>query len=386
MAAPDPTDAAIYLDHNATTPVLPEVRDAMLPWLGERWGNPSSAHAFGRAAAAAVAAAREEVAALIGAEPGSILFCSGGTEADNLALLGAAAARGAPGRLMLSAVEHEAVNQPAAALVRRGWSRVLLPVGPDGVLDRAAATAAIGAAPPDLASLILAQNETGALQPVAELAAAIRARAPAAVIHSDAAQAVGKVEVDVRALGVDLLTVAGHKIYAPAGVGALYVRPGVRLEPLFGGGGHERGLRPGTEAVAALVGLGAAARLARRTLRDEAERQRALRELLWGRLAAAIPGLYRTAGAAPTLPGTLHLCFPGVSGEAVLARAELVAASTASACHGHGGSAVLAAMGLDPARAAGAVRLSLGRGTDLDAVERAAAALLRGWQAASAGR
>ena len=379
-------DAPIYLDHNATTPVHPEVRAAMLPWLGERWGNPSSGHAFGRAAAAAVAAARAEVAALVGADPSEIVFCSGGTEADDLAILGAGAARGAAGHLVISAVEHPAVEGPAARLEAEGWSMSRLAVDLDGAVDVKEAAAVAREAPPDLVSVILAQNETGVIQPVAEVARAMRAANPAVVIHSDAAQAVGKVAVDVAALGVDLLTIVGHKIYAPAGIGALYVRAGTRLRPRLRGGGQEGGLRAGTEPVAAIVGLGAACALARRTLGEEAARQVGLREALWGRLAAGVPGIRRTAGGARSLPGTLHVCFPAVSGAAVLAGAPGVAASTGSACHGHGGGGgVLAAMGVPAEVRGGAVRLSLGRSSDAAAIERAGALLVASWEAARRG-
>lgn len=371
----------IYLDYNATTPVHADVREAMLPWLGERWGNPSSGHSYGRAAAAAVAEARGEIAALIGAQPGEIIFTGGGTEADNLALFGSVPG---PAHVLISAVEHPAVSATAEALGERGWTITSLPVAADGRVAVSEVEAILGEhARVDLLSVITAQNETGAIQPVAELAQLVRGRTPGAIVHSDGAQAVGKIPVDVGALGVDLLTVVSHKLYGPAGVGALYCRGELRLRPRLFGGGQERGLRPGTEPVALIVGFGAAAALARRTLAGEAARQEKLRELLWGRLAAKIPGIYRTIPAAHSLPNTLHVCLPGVRGPEVLARSPAVAASVGSACHSDQPVAVgvLGAMGLPPELAAGALRLSLGRGTDRDAIIRASDALVRGWRA-----
>ncbi|MEZ4451008.1 MAG: aminotransferase class V-fold PLP-dependent enzyme [Nannocystaceae bacterium] len=370
-------DSTIYLDHNATTPIHPEVREAMLPWIGERWGNPSSGHVFGRQAREALEAARAEVAALIGASAASIVFTSGGTEADNLALLGAS---DGPGRLITTAVEHPAITGPASRLSARGWTWEQLKVNGDGVVDLDAAEEALRG-PATLVSVIAAQNETGAIQPVSELAALARAASTAVIVHSDAAQAVGKIAVDVRALDVDLLTIAGHKLCGPAGIGALYVRPGVQLRPQLLGGGQEGGLRPGTEPIAQIVGLGAAAALARRTLHNEVLRQHALRELLWRRLHAAIPGIHRTVPGDLALPNTLHLCVPGVRGAELLAGAPEVAASTGSACHGPDGSGgVLAAMGLSAALAAGALRLSLGRSSDEVAIIGASEALIQAWR------
>jgi len=371
----------IYLDYNATTPVHSDVREAMLPWLGERWGNPSSGHSYGRAAAAAVAEARGEIAALIGAGPEEIIFTGGGTEADNLALFGSVPG---PAHVLISAVEHPAISATAEALGERGWTITSLPVAADGRVSVAEVEAILSEhARVDLLSVITAQNETGAIQPVAELAQLVRGRTPGAVVHSDGAQAVGKIPVDVATLGVDLLTVVSHKLYGPAGVGALYCRRDRPLRPRLFGGGQERGLRPGTEPVALIVGFGAAAALARRTIATEAARQEKLRELLWGRLAAKIPGIYRTIPAAHSLPNTLHVCLPGVRGREVLARSPAVAASVGSACHSDQPLAVgvLGAMGLPPELAAGALRLSLGRGTDRDAIVQASDALIRGWRA-----
>lgn len=368
------SDAPVYLDHNATTPVHPRVRDAMLPWLGERWGNPSSAHAYGRDAARAVAQAREQVAALVGGRAHEIVFTGGGTEADNLALRGVAVARR---RIAVSSVEHPAIELPARALEAEGWARVELPVDASGCVDLPRAREQL-AVPAGLVSVILAQNETGVLQPVAELAALARAAAADVVVHSDAAQAVGKVPVDVRALGVDLLTIVSHKLYGPCGIGALWVREGLSLRSLTLGGGQEGGRRPGTEPVMLIVGLGAACAVALGDLEVESKRVAALRDRLWARLSGGIEGLKWTGEGAPLLPNTLHVRVPGCEGAAVLARAPEVAASTGSACHADDGtiSGVLGAMGLRAEDARGALRLTLGRGTSEADVERAAEAIV----------
>ena len=368
------SDAPVYLDHNATTPVHPEVRDAMLPWLGERWGNPSSAHAYGRDAARAVEVAREQVAALIGGQPQEIVFTGGGTEADNLALRGVPAARR---RIVVSSVEHPAIELPARALERKGWERVELPVDASGRVDLHEARERLDM-PAGIVSVILAQNETGVLQPVHGLAAMARASAEDVIVHSDAAQAVGKVHVDVRALGVDLLTVVSHKLYGPCGIGALWVREGLPVRSLTLGGGQEGGRRPGTEPVVLIVGLGAACALAQRDLEEEGRRVAALRDRLWARLSEGIPGLRWTGHGVPLLPNTLHVRVPGRVGAEVLARAPEVAASTGSACHAEDGSpsGVLGAMGLAAEDARGALRLTLGRGTTEADVERAASAIV----------
>lgn len=371
----------VYLDYNATTPVDPLVLEAMLPWLKEGFGNPSSDHVFGRAAKAAVDQARAEVAALIGAHPEEIVFTGCATEANNLALLGAARAAH-PGErkfLVTSAIEHPSVLQPLRHLAREGWSVTELPVDVAGRvrLDHAASVITPEVA---LVSVMRANNETGSLQAVRALAGL--AHAAGALMHVDAAQAVGKVSVDVNVLGADLLTLAGHKFYAPKGVGALYVRTGAAIEPIQYGAGHEHGLRPGTENVPHIVALGEAARLARTTLVQEAARMTALRDRLHGRLTAAIPGLQLNGHPTERLPNTLNVSFPAVAGWQVLAAAPSVAASTGSACHAgnHAVSGVLAAMGLTREAAAGAVRLSLGRFTTESEIDRAAAVLISAWK------
>ena len=376
-----PTDDPIYLDYNATTPLLPAVLDAMLPYLRAHFGNPSSDHVYGRRAHDAVERARAQVASLLRCDPDEVVFTSGGTEANNLALRGALDALPLPHHVVTSSVEHPATAAPLAWLESRGARVTRIGLDPEGRLrlDEARAAVAGGAS---LVTVIHAHNETGVLQPLAELVRA--ARGVGALVHTDAAQSVGKVGLDVRALGVDLLSFAGHKLYAPKGVGALYVRRGTAFAPFARGAGHERGLRPGTENVASLVGLGVACDLAARDLDASAARITALRDRLWTALAAGVSGLACNGGGAARLPNTLSVRFPGVTGAAVLAGAPEVAASTASACHAGSAQApaVVLAMSVAPEEAVGTVRLSLGRGTTDDDVARAAEALVRAWRGA----
>jgi cysteine desulfurase len=371
----------IYLDYNATTPVAPEVLDAMLPWLRGEYGNPSSTHPYGQRAAQAMATARDQVAELIGAGAQEIVFTGCATEANNLALLGVARAIGVEKRhLVVSAVEHPAVMAPALRLRDQGWALTVLAVDAFG---RVSPDQLAGALRPDtvLVSVIHANNEVGTLQPIGEIARMTRARG--ILLHTDAAQSAGKVPLNVDELGVDLLTLAGHKFYAPKGVGALYVRKGTPIQPVLHGAEQEHGLRPGTENVAGIVALGAAAALAGRSLPAAAVHLRALRDHLHQYLLTAVPDLRLNGHPEHRLPNTLHVSFPGVSGRAMLGEAaDVVAASVGSACHSERDavSGVLAAMGADAARAAGAVRLSVGRGTTLDEVERAADALACAWR------
>ncbi|HPC83328.1 MAG TPA: cysteine desulfurase family protein [Thermoanaerobaculaceae bacterium] len=373
----------IYLDHNATTPVHPAVLEAMLPYLREHFGNPSSGHIFGRRARSAVELARSQVASLLACHPEEVVFTSGGTEANNLAILGTVDPAAGRRHVVTSSVEHPATERPCERLQRHGAEVTRLPVDACGRVELAAAHAAVRA-DTALVTVMLAQNETGTLMPVAELAAI--ARGHGALVHTDAAQAVGKIPVRVEELGVDLLSLAGHKLYAPKGVGALYVRSGVPVSPVLLGAGHERGVRPGTENVASIVGLGAACALAEATLAAETERQLELRDRLWTVLRSAIPGIRLNGHPTERLPNTLNVSFPGTRGSTVLAAAPEVAASTGSACHegGERPSAVLTAMGLDPATALGAVRLSVGRSTTREQIDLAAHALLRAWRAVSA--
>jgi cysteine desulfurase len=367
----------IYLDHNATTPVLPEVVEAMLPFLRDHFGNPSSTHLYGARARAAVEDARERVASLLRCQPEEVCFTSGGTEANNLAIRGTAAAVPARRHLVTSTVEHPATAKPCALLERAGYAVTRVGVDQTGRVAPEEVTAALRA-DTLLVTIMHANNEVGTVQPIAEVARLAHARG--ALVHTDAAQSVGKIVTAVDVLEVDLLSVAGHKLYAPKGVGALYVRRGTPLEPLLLGAGHEHGLRPGTENVASIVGLGRACEIAGRDLEREAARVRTLRDRLWARLRDAVPGVALNGHATERLPNTLNLRFPGVRGSAVLGAAPSVAASTGSACHegGETASAVLLAMKIDPDAALGSVRLSLGRRTTEEDVGRAAQALIEG--------
>lgn len=373
------TEASIYLDHNASTPVLPEALAAMLPYLREHFGNPSSGHAFGRRARAAVELARVQVAALIGAAPDRLIFCSGGTEANNLAIRGVMSVRGDRRHLVTSVAEHPATAAPCTWLEGQGVAVTRVGLDADGQVRQDELAAAIRD-DTALVTLIHAHNETGVILPAA--AAARLAHARGAWIHLDAAQSVGKHPVEVASLGVDLLSIAGHKLGAPKGVGVLYVGPHVTLAPLLLGANHEQGLRPGTENVASIVGLGVACEVARRELGERMARFLAQRERLWRALAEAVPGLRRHGEPASCLVNTLHLRFPGVRGEQLLAHAPELAASTGSACHdGHGEApAVLLAMGVAEHEARGALRLSLGPATADHEIDAVARALVRAWR------
>lgn len=375
------TETPIYLDHNATTPVLPEVVDAMLPYLREHFGNPSSSHVYGRRAHDAVARARGQVAELLGCDEDEVIFTSGGTESNNLAIRGILEVRPRRRHVVTTVVEHSAVAHPCAWLERHGVRVTRIGVDGDGRARIDEARTAI-AADTALVSVMHSNNETGVLQPVAEIASLAHERG--AIVHTDAAQSVGKVPLDVRQIGADLLSVAGHKFYAPKGVGALYVKRDTLMVPFVLGAGHERGLRPGTENVAAIVGLGLACEIAGRDLAIVAERVTQLRDALWDRLAAAVPGIQLNGHRSLRLPNTLNVRFPGASGTAILQGAPEVAASTGSACHagGESASAVILAMGVTADAAMGSVRLSLGRGTTPAAVVAAADALVRSWRSA----
>jgi cysteine desulfurase len=375
----------IYLDYNATTPVSTEVFEAMAPWLREGFGNPSSDHVFGRRARAAVDRARAEVAALIGAGDDEIVFTSGGTEANNLAIFGVMQ-RQPPGRRVLtSTIEHPATSVPCRRLEAQGFGVDRIAVDSGGRVRTDRARDAIGSSTA-LVSVMHSNNETGVIQPLAELSRL--ARSAGALVHTDAAQSAGKVALSVDALGTDLLSIAGHKLYAPKGVGALYVRRGVELEPVLLGAAHERGLRPGTENVASIVALGTACRIAASSLSEESARVARLRDRLWALLSAEVLQAVQNGDPAERLPNTLNLRFPGVRGSAVLALAPEIAASTGSACHegGESASGVLLAMGIEPEAALGAVRLTLGRHTSLADVECAAAALARAFAQAARSR
>ncbi len=385
-------DDAVYLDHNASTPLVPEALEALTRATREGFANPSSAHVYGKRARGFVEEARAQVAGLVGAAPAEVVFTSGCTEANNLAVRGASG--GLP--VLTSTMEHPATAAVVRWLEESGRRVLRVDGGAAGRVrlddvERALAALAAGDAGV-FVTLIHAHNETGAIQPVAGVARLARAAfaapaadepprrlegaprvegAPVVVVHADGAQSVGKIPVDVRALDVDLLSIAGHKLGAPKGVGALVVRSGVTLEPLVRGAGHEGGRRPGTENVGSIAALGAACAVAARTLDVEMRRQSALRDRLFAALAAAVPGLVREGAPhdGPSLPNTLLLRFPGVSGAALLAACPGVPASTGSACHEDGGD--------DGARP---VRLTLGRTTSDADVDRAAAALLQAWE------
>ncbi|MFI6456978.1 cysteine desulfurase family protein [Streptosporangium amethystogenes] len=370
----------VYLDYNATTPVDPRVAEAALPYLTDFFGNPSSSHPYGAKPRQALADARAQVAALIGAHAREVVFTSSGSETDLLALRGAVLASGRPRPHVITQVtEHPAVLETCRALeCLHGAHVTVLPVDDEGLADPAALAAAL-TEDTVLVSVMAANNETGALQPITELAAL--AREHGALFHCDAAQAIGKISLDVKALGVDLLTIVGHKMYAPKGAAALFVRDGVQLEPVVYGGGQEHGLRAGTENVALAVALGTAARIVAAEFADGApDRIAALRDDLHHRLIDGLPGRVHLNGPDKRrLPNTLNVSVDGVLGHELLAAADQIAASTGSACHSgtHAPSPVLTAMGVDPVRALGALRLSLGRWTTPGDIETAATALIR---------
>jgi cysteine desulfurase len=362
----------LYLDHNATTPLDPRVLEAMLPFLSGDFGNPSSLHWFGQRARGAVEEARARVAELVAADPSEIVFTSGGSESDNAALRGVSAMARAPrSGIVCSAIEHHAVLNTAKALGGEGRPLSIVRVGEAGVVDPRDLAAIVGDTTA-LVSLMLANNETGILQPVAEAARLAHDRG--ALVHCDAVQGAGKVALDVRALDVDLLTLSAHKIYGPKGVGCLYARRGTPLAALVRGGGQERNRRAGTENVAGIVGFGAAAALAREALQADAVRVATLRDRLEARLLA-IPDALRN-GEGARVPNTSNVSFAGVEAEALLIALDLegIAVSTGAACAAGGvePSHVLRAMGLPPDRVQSSLRFSLGRGTTDADVDHAA--------------
>jgi cysteine desulfurase len=369
----------VYLDHQATTPLDPRVLEAMLPWLTGDFGNAASRqHAFGWAAESAVSAAREEIAAALGAEPGEIVFTSGATESNNLALLGAArAARGRGNHVVTSAVEHRAVLDPCRQLAGEGFEVTVLPPDETG---RTAAEAVAEALTEStvLVSLMAASNEVGTLNPFAEIAALCASRG--VLFHTDAAQAFGKVPFDVGA-GFALASFSAHKLYGPKGVGALYVRarPRVPLSPIVFGGGHEGGLRSGTLNVPGIVGFGAAVRLASREREAEAARLAALRDRLDSAIRGALDGIILNGHPVDRLPGNLSLSFAGVDGERLIASLRDVAVSSGSACTTASAepSHVLRALGVPDTLAKATIRFGLGRFTTAAEVDFAAAEVVQ---------
>lgn len=383
----------IYLDHNATTPLDPRVLQAMGPYLQGAFGNPSAVHTFGREARAAVEQARESLAELLGTtDKDEVVFVASGTEADNLALTGVAFAYRERGRhLITSAVEHPAVLETCHFLERQGFQVTSLPVDHQGMLDPTDLVRAIRSET-ILVSVIHANNETGVLFPLAEIAAITRGRG--ILLHTDAVQSFGKVPLAVKDLGVDLLSLSAHKIYGPKGVGALYIRRGVRLHPLIRGGHQERGRRAGTENVPGIVGLAAAARLICAAMEEEAERLRGLRDRLEAALCSRIEGVKVNGHPTLRLPHTLNLTFEGVEAQSLVAALDLegIAASAGSACNVGSlrPSHVLQAMGLPREQVEGSIRFSLGRLTteeDIDTVIGLLPAMIgRLRQAAPVGR
>ena len=368
----------IYLDHNATTPIHLQVVDRMATALRDTYGNPSSVHHFGQQAKAALDEARSAVAALLGAEPSEVVFTSGGTEGDNFAIRGAAEALEAGGRrhLITCAIEHEAVLNTIKALVKRGWRTTVLPVGETGIVNPADLQSAL-ADDTALVSIMHANNEIGTIQPIAELAAL--AHEQGALFHTDAVQSAGKLPIDVKRLGVDLLTTSAHKFYGPKGVGATWVRRGLRLLPILYGGRHERSRRAGTENVAGIVGMGVAARLAVPTMALEAERLAALRDHLETAVLAAIPGTAINGARGQRVPNTTNISFDRTEAESLLIALDLagIAVSTGSACSSGTlePSHVLKAMGLPPHRTQNSIRFSLGHATTAADIDRVLAVL-----------
>jgi len=360
-----------YFDHNATTPVAPEVQEAMVSCLGQCYGNASSIHYFGQGARRQLEAARRQVAALIHANAAEIVFTSGGTEADNMAVLGAVRASGHPSPHVVSCtIEHPAVLGPCAQLGREGIAVTLLQVGANGIVNPDEVRAALR---PETAvvSIMHANNELGTVQPIAEIARITReAGVP---LHVDGVQALGKIPVDVETLGVDLYTMSGHKIYAPKGVGALYIRKGTRLAPISFGGHHERDRRPGTENVPCAVAFGIAAQLAAERLADDANRIAVLRDRLENAILDRIPGTGVNGARWNRIPNTSNIYFDGIDGEALVIALDLrgFAVSTGAACSSGAlaPSHVLTAIGLTADRARSSMRFSLGRGTTVEQVD-----------------
>ena len=366
----------IYLDHNATTPVHPAVLEEMLPYLRDVFGNPSSIHWFGQEARQAVDRARQRVADLIGAEPNEIVFTSGGTEAINYALRGAVdKEEGCSRHIITSQVEHQAVLNTCDYLEGKGFQVTYLPVDECGVVDPESAVAAI-TDDTVLITVMLANNEVGTIQPLQKITGTAKERG--ILVHTDAVQAVGKIPVNVQQLGVDLLSISGHKIYGPKGIGALYIRRGVKVTPLIYGGHHERNRRAGTENVPAIVGLGKACEIAGEELEQSAARVAALRDRLEEGILLQIPHVQLNGHPEYRLPNTSNVSFSFIEGESLLMNLDLmdIAVSTGSACASgtSNPSHVLTAMGLGPEQGQGSMRFSLGRGTteaDVDATVKA---------------
>ncbi len=364
-----------YLDHAATTPVLDEVREVMSSVLDDNFGNPSSVHAFGRRAREVVEDGRDRVAGAIGASPSEIVFTGGGTEADNLALKGATLKlRGNGNHVIVTAFEHHAVLDSAHWLARQGFEVTTLPVGPSGVVEPEVVA---GAVKPStiLVSVMAVNNEIGTIQPVEQIVAAVKAKSPSTLVHTDAVQALGNIPVDVHRWGVDFAAFAAHKLGGPKGTGALFVRAHVPAEPVIHGGGQERGLRSGTLNVAGIAGFGVAAEIAAKEVHEKTERIGALRDRLWAGIQGAVPDAVLNGDQGARVAGNLNLCVPGADGETMLLLLDGagIAASSGSACQSGAldPSHVLLAIGVSRDLANGSLRFSLGRSSteeDVDAV------------------
>lgn len=370
----------VYLDHNATTPLAPPAREAMLPFLEDGFGNPSSIHSAGRRTRAAIDDSRDRLAGILGAKPHEIIFTGGGTESCNLAVMGLSRAHSAIGKhLIVSAIEHHAVLHAAEHLQKHeGFDVTLLPVDSLGIVDPENLAALLR---PDtvLVSVMHANNETGAIQPIARIAALCASRG--VMFHTDAIQSFGKIPVAVKTPGLTALTIAGHKFYGPKGVGALWLDAGISITPTVHGGSHENSRRPGTENVAAIAGLAAAAEYATTQADFQSARLAPLRERLWALIRAACPAAIRNADPARSLANTLNVSFPGADGESLLIGLDLegVCVSSGSACMVGSiqPSHVLLAMGVESSTALATVRFSMGHGSTESDVDRAAAAVSR---------
>ncbi len=377
----------IYLDYNATTPVAPSVTRAMLPFLENHFGNPSSSHQLGQVPREAIARARSQLAGMLLSNDDEIVFTSGGSEANNMALKGTLLQHEpSSAHLVISAFEHPAILEPARFLERVGYGVTLVPVDGNGVVQPDQVAAAIQPQT-RLVSIMHANNEIGTVQPIREIADLCHQQG--VLVHTDAAQSIGKIPVHVDGLGVDLLTVAGHKLYAPKGVGALYVRDGVTLEPVIHGAGHERGFRAGTENTASWVGLGEAACCVSEHWNEHATQMETLRDQLLAMLTDLVGQPLTVNGQqAARLPNTLSVNFPSVTGAELLEACPALCASTGAACHSGETrlSTTLAAIGLDAEIARGTVRLSLGWSTTEQEIELAAGMLAEAWQRLAGAR
>ena len=382
MEMPPPPNRPVYLDNQATTRCDPRVVVAMLPWFSEEYGNPHSAeHVMGHRAEAAVEAARAQVAVLIGADPREIVFTSGATESNNIAIKGAARFAASMGtdrrRIITVATEHKCVLESVADLAAEGFSPLVLPVRPDGLLDPDSLRAAL-AEPTLLVSVMAVNNEIGVIQDISSIATI--AREAGALFHTDAAQATGKIPLDVNATGISLLSISGHKLYGPKGIGVLYVRrrPRVRLLPLFSGGGQERGLRSGTLATPLIVGLGEACRIAMAEMALDEFRITDHRTLLLNRILDGIPGLRMNGSEISRIPGNLNLTFPATTAQKLMKNCPDLCVSTGSACSSAEvePSYVLRALGMPDEEAARTLRIGVGRFTSPADIDYAAAALI----------